>query len=184
MGAAVVERIIGTRPVRAAALVSPVPPGGLAPMLGRLIVQQPEYLIRMPQFNPLLTLDILAGLRPMYFSDAVAPEILAESDLHLFPESPRALLDMTLRLHDARPAVKMQPFVLGASADRVATPGDVRATAAMYGVKATIVPGLAHMLMLEPEWQTAARPLLDWLEREVAPRGAKQRATSVRGARA
>jgi hypothetical protein len=31
-------------------------------------------------------------------------------------------------------------------------------------VEATIVPGLAHMLMLEPGWEDVTRALLGWLE--------------------
>ena len=43
MGAAVIERLLATRPVRAAALLSPVPPAGLLPMAARLAAEQPEY---------------------------------------------------------------------------------------------------------------------------------------------
>jgi hypothetical protein len=66
-------------------------------------------------------------------------------------------------MHDGRPVIATSAFVLGASDDRIATPRDVRATATMYGVKATIVPGLAHMMMLERGWKTVGQPLLDWL---------------------
>ena len=54
-------------------------------------------------------------------------------------------------------------FVLGAEADRIATPDDVRATASHHRVEATIVPGLAHMLMLERQWLKPARELARWL---------------------
>ena len=167
MGAAVVERMLATRPLRAAALLAPVPPAGLAPVLGRLAAQQPGNLVRMHQLDSRADIDLLAALRPLYFSEAVPKEILSEAVLHLSVESPRALLDLTLRLHDARPVAHAMPLVLGVGGDRIATPADVRATAALYGVQATSLPGLAHMLMLEPDWETAARSLLDWLEREV-----------------
>jgi len=78
MGAAVVERLIAAGPVRAAALFAPVPPGGLGPVAGRLLAWQPEYLVNMQRLDaPHLAGDALAALRPMYFSDDVAPEILA-----------------------------------------------------------------------------------------------------------
>jgi alpha-beta hydrolase superfamily lysophospholipase len=78
-------------------------------------------------------------------------------------ESARALLDLTLRMHDGKPVIATAAFVLGAKDDRIATPRDVQATATMYGVKATIVPGLAHMMMLERDWKTVGQPILDWL---------------------
>jgi pimeloyl-ACP methyl ester carboxylesterase len=40
-------------------------------------------------------------------------------------------------------------FVLGADGDRICPPDEVRATARHHGVDAAILPGLAHMLMLE-----------------------------------
>ena len=52
MGAAVIERLLATRPVRAAALLSPVPPTGLLPMAARLAAEQPEYLLQLSQFDP------------------------------------------------------------------------------------------------------------------------------------
>ena len=54
-------------------------------------------------------------------------------------------------------------FVLGAEADLICTPEDVRATARHHNVEATILPGLAHLLMLEPQWQTVATALEAWL---------------------
>lgn len=168
MGAAIVERLLATRPVRAAALLAPIPPGGLAPVASRLMIWQPEVLVNMQRLDaPHLSGDVLSALRPMYFSDSVAPEILAEAVAHLGPESPRAILDLTLRLHDGKPVAPVRLLVLGASGDRISTPGDVNATATLYGVEAMIVPGLAHMLMLEREWETAARPVLNWLEQQV-----------------
>ncbi|MEO8739364.1 MAG: alpha/beta fold hydrolase [Casimicrobiaceae bacterium] len=164
MGAAVIERLMTTRPVRAAALVAPIPPGGLAPVASRLMIWQPEYLINMGRMDaPHLAGDMLAALQPMYFSNTVAPKILAEAMEHLTIESPRALLDLTLRLHDGNPVAPTQILVLGAHDDRIATPRDVKATATRHGIAATILPGLAHMMMLEHEWETAAQPIADWL---------------------
>jgi uncharacterized damage-inducible protein DinB len=60
-----------------------------------------------------------------------------------------------------------KPVVHGASNDRISTARDVASTARVYGVAPTMVDGLAHMMMLERHWLSAAEPLLAWLEREV-----------------
>lgn len=165
MGAAVIERMLTTRPIRAAALLAPIPPAGLAPVAQRLLVWQPEYLVNMQRLDaPHLSGDVLAALRPMYFSESVPPAILAEAVAHLTFESPRALMDLTLRLHGGAPVAPARLFVLGASDDRISTPADVKATASLYGVTAKILPGLAHMLMLERDWESVAQPLYAWLE--------------------
>ena len=165
MGAAIVERLLATRPPPAAALIAPVPPAGLLAMAARLATGQPEYPMQFSQFDPAqMTRNVLEALRPFYFSDDVAPEIVAEASRHLCAESPRVLLDLSMRLQWQLPERGDVPlFVLGAEGDRISTPDDVRATAAHHGVEATLVPGLAHMLMLERQWEKPARELLRWL---------------------
>ena len=82
------------------------------------------------------------------------------STTHIGTESPRALLDLALRLHWQLPSAAARRCSCWAStATASATPDDVRATARHHGVEATIVPGLAHMMMLEREWERPARAL-------------------------
>ncbi len=166
MGAAVVERLMATRPVRAAALVSPVPPSGLLTVAARLATERPDYLLHMLQLDPTrLATHVLETLRPFYLSDDVEPAIVLEMTAHLGVESPRVLLDLALRLHWQLPERGGAPvLVLGAAGDRVCTPDDVRATARHHGVDAVILPALAHMLMLERQWERPAKALLRWLE--------------------
>jgi pimeloyl-ACP methyl ester carboxylesterase len=169
MGAAVVERLLASGPVRAAALLAPVPPAGLGPVAHRLAAHQPEYLVNLHRLDaPHLSGDVLAALRPMYFSDDVDPAVLVETIAHLTVESPRAIFDLVMPWHKVRLPDSVRPFVLGVSGDRIATPSDVKATASFYDTTATIVPGLAHMMMLERGWEKAAQPLLDWLEEKLA----------------
>ncbi len=165
MGAAICERMVATRPVRGAALLAPVPPAGLLAVAARLATSHPTYIPQMATLDPTrLSTSLLATLRPFYFSDRVDPTLLPEALSHLNSESPRALFDLAMRLHWALPAKAPSPvFVLGAGADRICTPEDARATAAHHRVSATILPGMAHMLMLEPEWETAAQALAEWL---------------------
>ena len=165
MGAAVVERLLATRPVRAAALIAPVPPAGLVAIAARLAAERPDTLFQMMQFDPTrLSSHVLATLRPFYFSDDVEPAILAEATRHLGAESPRVLLDLSLRLHWQLPERGTSPvFVMGAQGDRICAPEDVRATARHHGVDAVVLPGLAHMLMLERGWEAPARELARWL---------------------
>jgi pimeloyl-ACP methyl ester carboxylesterase len=166
MGAAIVERMMAMHPVRAAVLLAPVPPTGLVPVATRLAMERPDYFAHMIPLDPTrLSTDVLDALRPYYFSAGVAPAILAESIHHLSAESSRAILDLSLRLHWLKPERNgAQLMVLGAGGDRISTPDDVRATARHHDVEATIVPGLAHMLMLERDWETVARPIAKWLE--------------------
>jgi len=165
MGAAVVERLLATHAVRAAALIAPVPPAGLIAIAARFAAERPDAIVRLMQFDPQgLSTHVLETLRPFYFSDDVEPAVLAEATRHLGIESPRALLDLSLRLHWQLPERGSAPvFVLGAEGDRICAADDVRATARHHGVDATIVPGLAHMMMLERGYEAPARELARWL---------------------
>jgi alpha-beta hydrolase superfamily lysophospholipase len=129
-------------------------------------MERPEYLAQMITLDPTrLSMDVLEALRPYYFSDRVEPAILEESVRHLSAESSRAILDLSLRLHWLKPERRgAQLLVLGAEGDRIATADDVRATARHHGVAATILPGLAHMMMLERGWERVAQAIARWLE--------------------
>jgi pimeloyl-ACP methyl ester carboxylesterase len=164
MGAAVVERMLATRPIRGAALLAPVPPAGLFAVAARLAATHPGAVPQLAKFDPSrLTDGLLATLRPFYFSANIPVPILKEVERHLRIESPRALLDLSLRLHMALPQRPVSPIlVLSAQGDLICTPADARATAEHHGVTATLLPGLAHMLMLEPDWETAAKALAEW----------------------
>jgi hypothetical protein len=79
MGAAVVERLMATRPVRAAALLAPVPPAGLLVLAARLATESPDYLLQMSRFDPTrLSAHVQETLRPFYFSDDVEPRFSPE----------------------------------------------------------------------------------------------------------
>jgi non-heme chloroperoxidase len=166
LGAAVVERIVARHPMRGAALLAPLPPSGLVAIASRMMIERPDYLMQMARFNRAdFATDVLSTLRPFYFTDDIDPALLREAGRHLWPESSRALFELTLRVPLAPAAVPASPmFVLGATGDAICRPGEVRATATQHGVEATIVDGLAHMLMLVPGWERAAAPLGAWLD--------------------
>ena len=166
MGAAVIERIRQRHPLRGAALLAPLPPSGLLSVASRLMLQQPDYLLQMRDMQQgNVTADVLAALRPYYFTDDIDPGLLREAGRHLCAESSRALFDLSLRPPAFAPASASPVFVLGARGDRICQPADVDATARDHGVTATLVDGLAHMLMLVPGWERTAAPLAAWLDK-------------------
>jgi pimeloyl-ACP methyl ester carboxylesterase len=158
--------MLAAHPRRGAALLAPVPPTGLVPVATRLAMERPGAFAHLLGLDPTrLSAEVLEALRPYYFSDRADPAILDEAARHLSPESSRAILDLSLRLHWIPPERNGTPLiVVGAAGDRIATPEDVRATARHHAVEATIVPGLAHMMMLEPGWERVAQALARWLE--------------------
>jgi pimeloyl-ACP methyl ester carboxylesterase len=103
-------------------------------------------------------------LQPFYFTSKVDTDILHMATRQMEAESPRALFDLSMRVPFRTPPFGTPMFVLGAAGDRIVRPDDARATATQHGVEAVIVPGLAHMMMLEPGWETPAKALADWID--------------------
>jgi hypothetical protein len=104
-----------------------------------------------------------ADARWTLFSDATPEEQFLKYHAQMGDESMRAMMDL-LGLNLARPKrVKTPMLVIGAEEDTVIPPGDVHATAQAYGTRAEILPGLAHDMMLESGWRSAATRILEWL---------------------
>lgn len=165
MGAAIVERLIDDRAHRPywhkAALLAPVPPMGLLPSTARLLALQPDFLWHVHQ----VTLGgrepaSLDALREHYFTPEVPHELLIEATRHIHPESPRAVMDLslpfTVPINGSRRVKPEDVLVLGGERDAVFTPEQVAQTAARYSVDPIIVPRLPHMMMLEPGWEAVA----------------------------
>jgi pimeloyl-ACP methyl ester carboxylesterase len=84
MGAAIVERLVATRPVRAAVLLAPIPPAGLLPVAARLAAERPDTLLHLAMLDPMrLSRHVLAALEPFYFSERVDPDLLREATHHI-----------------------------------------------------------------------------------------------------
>jgi non-heme chloroperoxidase len=55
-------------------------------------------------------------------------------------------------------------LVLGAEDDVVISQDEVRETAAAFGTRAELFPGMAHDMMLEKDWQKVAERIAGWLQ--------------------
>ncbi len=62
------------------------------------------------------------------------------------------------------PAPSLPVLVMGAGHDAFLTAAQVNATARAFGTKAVIFPDMAHGMMIEPDWHTAADVIADWVE--------------------
>lgn len=170
LGGAVVQNWlrIGGKP-SAVALLASVPPWGLA-----------NSAVRMGFTNPVLFAEV-AKMATMGIH-SINPEILRQG---LFSESYPAAdftsftdraqnesLIISAELQGYRPIAPMPwqfgwhappLLVMGAENDKLIPTDEVWRTGLYYGTKATMVPGLAHAMMLDTNWEAAATPLLNWL---------------------
>ncbi len=173
MGGAVVQNAIrtGTR-FAGAALMASVPPCGLMPANIAMMWTNPRLWRELSAMFTSGPRSADPGvLREGLFSDRIDEKTFERFAARVGKES--AVIGFELQgMRPFAPMPWQAPpvFVLGGSEDRFIRQDDLWATAAWYGVKPTILPGLSHSIMLDPDWKRGADALLAWLETlEIAP---------------
>jgi pimeloyl-ACP methyl ester carboxylesterase len=80
-------------------------------------------------------------------------------------ESQRALMDLSWPQQPwIRESVGLPALVAGAANDAFFPVAMIEETAKLHGVEAKIFEGMAHLMMLEPEWEAVAEHVHAWLE--------------------
>jgi alpha-beta hydrolase superfamily lysophospholipase len=164
MGGFLTQKYLERNDAPAAVLLASNPHFGLWPTLFRLLRQRPLMALKTA---------FQLRMRPMVETPEIARWVLFPTDMpkkqmlkyykKLDDESFRMFIDL-LGLNLAKPKRVESPLlILGAEKDNAITPSQVHATARAYGSQAEIFPNMAHDMMLEPEWESVARRILNWL---------------------
>ena len=96
------------------------------------------------------------------FSNDMPKKQLLKYYKKLNDKSFRMFIDL-LGLNLANPKkIKTPLLILGAEKDNAISPSQVHATARAYGIQAEIFPNMAHDMMLEKDWESVAKRILDW----------------------
>lgn len=166
MGALVVQRHLEQNAAAGVALLSPVPPSGTAGSAMRLAFSHPAF------FNALT--DVLSdkparhsleALAQVYFSPKIGIDEVANCLPMLQAESSRAVLEMlTPAFWGAHHRQDIPALVMGGAEDAVFPASLLRFSAAPWNAQVEIIPDAGHMLMLDPQWEDAARRMRSWLE--------------------
>lgn len=167
-GGMVVQKYLEKHRAAGAVLLASVPvTGGMASGL-RLARRHPLLFLKSQltmSMYPLIGSTRLA--QEAFFSASMPEEQVARYFARMQDESFR--VNFELGFCHARPVPGKTPLlVLGAGEDNLFTVKEIEATAQAYGVKAEIIPGMAHDMMLEAGWRTVAERIVNWLERQQA----------------
>ena len=148
-----------------AVLVASAPPRGAWGTLGRALRHYPGLMLKNAlhgKLGPDLSPPALA--RRWFFSTDL-PETLVTRYAALFQEeSDRALIGCLFH-RGLRPRSSVPMLVLAAQDDFVFSRRETAAAARTYGADWQLIPDLAHDVMLDTRWRTAADALRRWLER-------------------
>ena len=167
MGAIVVQRAARRCEARGLVLMAPVPPHGLSGTLFSLATRDPPLLLALNalQLGNGVHSAALARARDYLFSQTVTEADARRFLLRMQPESQRALADLAWPQHYWIGASRGLPaIVVGAERDAFFPGAMIEEAAQFHGVAARMFPGMAHAMMLEPEWLAVAAEISGWLE--------------------
>lgn len=167
LGGFVVQKYLESHEAPAAVLLASAPPSGITWFFLRRFKRHPWLTARTLAMGK--SLRSIGGTpelaRETFFSESTPDTDVARYAAQLGEEYvSRFVLDM-LFLDLPKPKLVTTPMlVLGAENDVVFTRREIRATAAAYHTRAEIFPGMAHDMMLGPEWAAVAFRIHAWLE--------------------
>ncbi|MXY73122.1 MAG: lysophospholipase [Dehalococcoidia bacterium] len=170
LGGLVVQKLLEQRRLPGAVLVAPAPRWGRGRGAVRLVRRAPLLSARLLlALEPRTLFSTPELCRRLLFSPATSEETVNRCAQLMGRESFRAWMEMLVVRLDARRIGSTPILILGAERDRLISGDALRATATDYGADLTMIPDMAHDMMLEDNWQEAAGAMLDWLSRTLSP---------------
>jgi pimeloyl-ACP methyl ester carboxylesterase len=165
MGGFLTQKYLETHNAPAAVLLASNPHYGLWPTFFRMAGQRPLTLLKViGQLRLYPVVETPEAARWALFSKDMPEEQVSKYYAKLNDESFRMFMDL-LGLNLANPKkVKTPLLILGAEFDNAISPDQVHATARAYDIKAEIFPNMAHDMMLELNWRSVSKRIINWLK--------------------
>ena len=168
LGGLVVQKYLEGHEPPAGVLLAPPPVGGMLRPAVRTFRDHPWLSMRVILTGKPSRLFATPELvRKFFFSPELGEEQVGEYAERMGAESFRALLELVYIRPDRARIRGASLLVLGGGLDYFIRPPAIRRTADAYDAECTILPGVAHDMMLDAGWRQAAEAMLEWLERTV-----------------
>ena len=169
LGALVSQMALGRVPMRALALLAPVPPTGMVWSNLRLAVRAPELWLSTALSVADAGFASHRATRDALFTDDTCDTVVAETYANMRAQPARPLMEAQWPRFIARAAsVDVPALTIAAERDQLIPVDAVERTARHHGARHVTLAGIGHALMLDTPWQQGAEALGEWLE-EVAP---------------
>lgn len=165
MGGLVIQKYLEHTEVPGVVLMASVPPTGILEMNWWVGMTRPQLFQELWLVQSgTVRFATYGEVRRALFSERLPDEQVARYLDRTQAESQRALLDMSGWDLPVLPQPCPPTLVLGASEDVLVPRFSVQATAAAFGARAELFPDMAHVMMLDPDWQRVAERIRDWLD--------------------
>jgi pimeloyl-ACP methyl ester carboxylesterase len=168
LGALVAQMALGRVPMRALALLAPVPSTGMLWSSMRLALDAPALWARTVLSAVDAGFATTAATRDALFSADTHEDIVDETHFNLAVQPARPLLEAQWPRHVPRASRVLVPMLtLAAERDRLIAVDTVQRTAQYHGATHVTVPGAGHAMMLDTPWLHSARAIAQWLSEQI-----------------
>lgn len=161
LGGLIAQRLAEEQAVRAAVLVCPAPPRGIPLISWELARRQPRYLPTILTGQPLLPrFEDLAAIALNKIPAAEQAKLQGQ----FVADSGRAARDVVMGVPVDAHRVHCPVLVVAGASDRYIPPRIARRIARRYRAPFREYFGHAHMMPVEPGWETPLREMEHWLD--------------------
>jgi pimeloyl-ACP methyl ester carboxylesterase len=165
MGGLLVQKLAEVADPPAVVLLTPAAPRGIFPLctleLLRLSLKHALEMLRSRPIRP-----SLEEAEALLFG-RIPPADRRHAYEQLVPESGRMTFDIAVKGVPVNAARARSPMlVVAAREDRITPAKMVRKIARKYGARLRVYEGHAHMVTLEPGWESIAGDVAAWLDKE------------------
>jgi pimeloyl-ACP methyl ester carboxylesterase len=165
LGGLIAQRIALEVPVKALALLSPIPIDGVAPSVFSLAKKSPLSLLKLASITFEPRVSRLAEAPLGIYSEGVRQEIQNEFSGRLQAESPLVLLQSLFHRLDTEKKISCPVHFWGAEGDHIIPASEVERSACMLNAPYRIFPGMSHTFQSEPNWKDVASDMFKWVDK-------------------
>ncbi|MBC8050828.1 MAG: hypothetical protein H7X92_11905, partial [Chitinophagales bacterium] len=147
------------------ALMSSVPPFGLASASATMAMRQPALWRELSRLQSGVGANV-SVMEKSLFSNSMSQT----QRRRMMPRFGEPAMRVSVELSAWKRIAPMPwfappVFVMGGENDRFIPPSEVALTAAYYSVRSNIIAGASHVMMVGPEWRAPAEALHGWLDK-------------------
>lgn len=165
MGGYIVQKYLQKYTAPAAVLVAPCPSRGVIGTTVRTGIRHPLALLKTNlqlRLWPIIETPALA--HDAFFPKSMPKEQVNAYFARMQDESFFAFLDMLFNVPRPKRVTPLPMLVVGGEVDTIFTQEEIISTARAYNATLKLFPGVAHDMMLDPQWQTVAAMIAKWLK--------------------
>ena len=165
MGGLVLQKYLAEYSCKKAIFLAAVPPSGVFRLATKLVFTTSYTLACLLVRDLFILVNRKIKVKWSFFSEDAPNEDIQYCFNNLCSESFRAFLDMLFPNVKSNPHLQIPTLALGAKEDKFFTKSENEMIARKCNADSMMLPNIAHDMMLDKNWRSAALYIRDWIEK-------------------